>query len=115
MPQTKQLACVKESVIVLTVSLHACRNAGSSLLQRPRAIEQIVRSMSSVLSCPVTIKVKCSAELLCCAVLLDAVMCCAVLCCAALCRAEWLCYAVLSYSVAMLVLCYAVLCCAMLS
>ncbi|KAL3146827.1 hypothetical protein ABBQ38_014803 [Trebouxia sp. C0009 RCD-2024] len=40
------------------IDLICDRNAGSSLLQRPRAIEQIVRSMSGVLSCPVTIKVR---------------------------------------------------------
>ena len=44
--------------IGVTVGQHACRNAGSSLLQRPRAIESIVRSMSAVLSCPLTIKVR---------------------------------------------------------
>ena len=35
-----------------------CRGAGSSLLQKPRAIENIVRGMHSVLTCPVTIKVR---------------------------------------------------------
>ena len=35
-----------------------CRGAGSSLLQKPRVIEKIVRGMGSVLSCPLTIKVR---------------------------------------------------------
>ena len=33
------------------------RGAGSSLLTKPARIEQICRAMSSVLSCPLTIKV----------------------------------------------------------
>ncbi len=33
-----------------------CRGAGSSLLLKPNRIEQIVRSMSSLLSTPLTIK-----------------------------------------------------------
>ena len=33
------------------------RGAGSSLLTKPARIEQICRSMSSILSCPLTIKV----------------------------------------------------------
>ena len=37
--------------------LYDCRGAGSSLLNKPARIEQITRSMSSVLSCPLTIKV----------------------------------------------------------
>lgn len=39
------------------VSAVAPRNAGSSLLTKPARVEQIVRSVSSVLSCPLTIKV----------------------------------------------------------
>ena len=35
----------------------ARRNAGSALLTKPARVEQIVRSVSSVLSCPLTIKV----------------------------------------------------------
>ena len=34
-----------------------CRGAGSSLLTKTARVEQIVRSVSSVLSCPLTIKV----------------------------------------------------------
>ena len=35
----------------------AFRSAGSSLLTKPQRIQQITRSMSSILSCPLTIKV----------------------------------------------------------
>lgn len=41
--------------------LYKCRGAGSSLLLKPNRIEQIVRSMSSLLSTPLTIKAGLSA------------------------------------------------------
>jgi hypothetical protein len=39
------------------VSCFDRRGAGSSLLNKPQRIEQITRSMSGILSCPLTIKV----------------------------------------------------------
>ncbi len=46
------------------ISMHSevgcdCRGAGSSLLLKPGRIEQIARSMSSLLTCPLTIKAGC--------------------------------------------------------
>ncbi|DBA73292.1 TPA: hypothetical protein ACH3X1_011348 [Trebouxia sp. C0004] len=40
------------------IDLICSKGAGSSLLQKPRAIGQIVQGMSAVLSCPLTIKVR---------------------------------------------------------
>lgn len=40
------------------IDLICSKNAGASLLQRPKQIEKIVRSMSSILSCPLTIKLR---------------------------------------------------------
>ena len=35
-----------------------CRGAGSALLQRPNRMEQVVRGVSTMLSCPLTVKVR---------------------------------------------------------